>query len=249
MKNNYLINVENVIIFSLLLFFSFLFMNTIFKNEKMIDNFEQPAKLFPYVDIIYWINLDHRKDRSEQFLEQLKKIKFPKNRIVRISGVYEKNRGHLGCSKSHIKCLEEFLKTSHKNCIIFEDDFDFIVPSAEIEDGFKKLSTIDYDVCMLAGIVQSGFETEYPFLRKVNNATTSSGYVITKEFAPVLLENIQESSVLLEDTYNENRVLNNFYSEALDQYWFRIQPQNNWYIFNPVMGTQRNSASDIEVFF
>jgi hypothetical protein len=32
----------------------------------------------------------------------------------------------------------------------------------------------------------------------------------------------------------------------VDQYWKRLQPQSNWYIFEPKLGKQRASFSDIE---
>lgn len=214
------------------------------------ETFTQPvvggAHIAPFVDIIYWINLDHRTDRRDQFLGEMKKLDFPSDRIIRVSGIYEKFRGHLGCSKSHILCLESFLKSSYKNCLIFEDDFEFVVSPEDIEKGFRQLSTVQYDVCMLSGSVYSQEKTQYPFLNKVLSATTTSGYLVSREFARVLLQNFRQGVVCLEDSYNANNPMVPYeHNCAIDQYWVLLQPENNWYIFNPKMGIQRGSHSDI----
>ena len=36
-----------------------------------------------YVDVIYYINLDIREDRKEEFLEEMRRMGVPLNKIVR----------------------------------------------------------------------------------------------------------------------------------------------------------------------
>ena len=48
------------------------------------------------VDVVYYINIDDRTDRRDQFLEEMNNIGLPSNKIERISAVHEKERGALG---------------------------------------------------------------------------------------------------------------------------------------------------------
>jgi GR25 family glycosyltransferase involved in LPS biosynthesis len=188
---------------------------------------------------VYYINLDHRTDRKKEFLNEMKKVDFPENKIVRIPAIYDKKRGHLGCSKSHIKTLEQFINSKYKNCIIFEDDFEFTSEGdmEQIENVFQQ--NIPFDVIMLSGNEIKTENSEYSGLKRVLNAQTTSGYMVSKEFAPTLLKNFKEGCVLLEKDYNHSMY-------AVDQYWKKLQPESKWFIFSPKLGKQRYSYSDIE---
>jgi hypothetical protein len=105
-------------------------------------------------------------------------------------------------------------------------------------------ANIPWDVVMLAGNVIKDEEGPIPILRKVSDAQTTSGYMVTREFAPILLENLVHGVGHLERYYMQTGRKNHEY--CLDIYWKRLQPQNRWYIFNPKMGTQMESYSDIE---
>ena len=160
------------------------------------------------------------------------------NNIQRIAGIYEKGRGHIGCSKSHIKTLKTFLETSYKNCIIFEDDFEWTTsPNSVFAEFFKE--DIKYDICMLSGSYGDYENTKYTFLRKPKGAQTTSGYMITRDFASILLKNFEESLPLLEQRYDHSKY-------AIDQYWKKLQPLCDWYIFHPKLGKQISNVSDIQ---
>ena len=72
-----------------------------------------------HIDTIYYINLDHRIDRKEKFLECMNDLQVPKSKIERISAIYEPNLGILGCTKSHMLALETFINSDKNTCIIF----------------------------------------------------------------------------------------------------------------------------------
>ena len=76
-------------------------------------------------------------------------------------------------------------------------------------------------------------------VKKVISAQTTSGYCITKKFAQILLKNFKESQDLIIKFGRRHEI-------CLDQYWKRIQPMNNWYVINPVLGYQYENYSDIE---
>lgn len=234
---------NNDIILLFILLLLLIYYKVIYNNNyNTIDKFENLG--IDNIDVIYFINLDHRIDRLYEFLTEMKKINFPFNKIVRISGVYKQNQGHLGCSLSHIKALENFIASDYKNCIIFEDDFEFTQSADKINQAFDNLfnNNIDFDVCMISSNTVSQQNTKYPFLKKIDSTQTTSGYMVSQKFAYTLLKNFKKGAELLKNSYNNN----NFKDEyAIDQYWKLLQPDNNWYVFEPKLGKQRSSHSDI----
>lgn len=198
------------------------------------------------IDCIYYINLEHRKDRREQFLHEMKLLGVPDSKILRIEGVYTKGCGAVGCGYSHIKALTAFIESGHKNCIIFEDDFkmnlDINYAKYLLRKIFKK--NMPFDVFMLAGNIHKAESTEILCMYKAHKISTTSAYIITKEFAPILKELWSQYLPLLEEEYHKSGTIISDY--CIDVVWTKIQQQNRWYIFVPKIGKQRESYSDIE---
>ena len=71
-----------------------------------------------------FINLEHRKDRLEHVTEELKKMNINGERVDAI----KKDIGALGCTMSHIKCLEIAKKRDYDYVFICEDDIHFKNP-------------------------------------------------------------------------------------------------------------------------
>jgi glycosyl transferase family 25 len=188
---------------------------------------------------IYYINLDHREDRRNHIMNQLKQINYPEHKIIRVSAI-KTDFGGLGCGRSHIKALEHFLQTDKDRCIILEDDFTFYQNTEHYfhqcivrQEGLPE----NWDLVMLSSNTMS----ESPFsdkFKKCNDAQTASGYMIRKKFAPTLLENFKESNSRLSsgDSYE---------IYAIDQYWKKLQPHSNWFICHPKVGYQMEFYSDI----
>ena len=193
---------------------------------------------FSAIDIVYYINLDHRTDRNGEFLREMDKAGIPKEKIHRVSGVYDKERGLLGCAKSHIKVLEDFIQKGYSKCIIFEDDFELVGDPSVI-----KSLTMPFDVIMLSANEYNVQDSQYPGLKKVLDAQTTSGYMLSKEFAPTLLQNFKEGAPLIEASYNGKKYEARY---AIDQYWKKLQPDSKWYMCSPKIGKQRKSFSDIQ---
>ena len=220
---------------------------------------EKMSNLSDYIDVAYYINLDHRTDRKEELLGELEKIDFPAEKIERIPAIYMKEKGHLGCSFSHIKTVETFLQSNYQTCFILEDDFEFSQSPEEVKSTIQKLfdSNVDFDLCMLSANVHDEEPIPgYDFIQKINSAATSAGFILTRKFAPILLANLKEGAKKLENSYNERTYITNISKHdpdrfnydgqySLDHYWIYIQKENNWFIFEPKLGKQRNSYSDI----
>ena len=199
-----------------------------------------------YVDVIYYINLDSREDRNQEFLEEMRKMEVPDEKIVRISAVSKPGKGDWGCSLSHILTMQQFVDSGLNTCIVFEDDFVFTQDLQSVNTEFREVEPVVYDVVMLSANEIQTTPTEHKFLQKVEDAQTTSGYMVTKNFAPILMQNYRDGAKLIEDSYKIGK------SDALqgpfciDQYWKRLQPQSNWFVFSPKLGVQRESHSDIQ---
>ena len=189
-------------------------------------------------DHIYYINLDHRVDRNEEFLAEMKTLGIPSEQTTRVSAIYNEECGALGCSQSHAKAIKLFLESPYDRCIIFEDDFS--AKKEEWDAFFQKMRAYPdegWDLIQLSGNILDSCETSIPFLRKAFHVQTSSSYLLQKRFAATLLENIEEGSRKLETKYSE--------LSCLDIYWLPLQEKSLWFISEPVLGYQRESYSDI----
>lgn len=237
MRSKYIIGLS-------LLSISLILITLLINNNTETESFSGPSI---NIDVVYYINLDHRTDRKKQFLEEMKKIGYPKNQIQRISGVYKPEEGDLGCSLSHIDALTQFIHSPYHTCIIFEDDFEWVEPENAVSKINKFLrAKIQYDVCLLAGnIYKSKPFSLYPGIQKIVACATASGYIVTKDYAVTLLKNYIEGSRLLEKSYQNGKKDKSNQPYAIDQYWQKLQAKDNWFIFNPVLGKQRESFSDI----
>jgi len=193
-------------------------------------------------DVVYYINLDHRKDRYQHITKELSKTNIDQEKIKKISGIYIKELGILGCAKSHCLALEEFIKSNKDHCIIFEDDFEFTENQDFINSLINRVfnEMKDFDVLMLASNILNGQPTNYNFLTKIIDAQTLSGYAVSKKFAPILLNNYRESIKLLEGAGQK------VHPFCFDIYMKRLQPFTKWYCLKPKIGKQIESYSDIE---
>ena len=185
------------------------------------------------IEKVVYINLEHRTDRKQQIERELSV--FPSEKVVRFNAVYEKDRGHVGCSRSHIAVLEMAIQNKWKNILIVEDDMVW----NEFEKGIlilKQLSTKNPDVIMLGGYGVSMATGTYR-LRKAN---TTVAYLVFDKYYQTLLSNFREGALLLERNYAR------LTPYAIDQYWHRLQERDNWYIIYPGLCYQREGYSDIE---
>lgn len=200
------------------------------------------------IDTIYYINLEHRVDRNKEILDCMNDLGVPSEKLQRINAVYENYMGLLGCVKSHILTLETFIASDANICMVLEDDFQY----KNKETFWSDISNI-FDTKLNFDVVQLSYnhnflpelffvvkDTEHPFLKKAQKTISTSSYIITKEFAPKLLENFKESANLL-SMYG----LINDKAYALDVYWHILQEKSNWYVIYPSIGFQRGSYSDI----
>ena len=198
-----------------------------------------------FIDTIYFINLKRRTDRLEQIISELNKMNIPNEKVLRIEAVDEKV-GILGCAKSHIMTIEHFISTGKKRCMILEDDFEFTESKEKVNEILTAIFTCgrDIDCLMIAGISNAVAPlTEGCFATKIYYASTTSGYIITKEYAPCLLHNLKEGAEKQEKWIHAFGKPENILN--LDMYWVFEQINNNYFMSVPKLGRQRDSPSDI----
>ena len=233
-----------ILILILLIIFIIIFM---LKNKENFSNYNGINSFDKY----FYINLENRPDRKNQITNELKKMKIPENKIIRIDAVYNKYNGHIGCCKSHIKTIELAKKMKLNNVVVFEDDFYFTLPKKEID---KKINLFlkkypDFDLVQLTAGHINLKDINDSNIKKVKSATTSSAYIIHKKFYNKLLSDLKSSKDKMEAEMIEfNKKNNNILKKkketryALDQHWSKLQKTSKWYIFDPYLGKQGGKA-------
>ena len=199
----------------------------------------------PNIDKLYYINLAYRTDRDEQIKKWLTVTNVPAEKIQRINAVHIPGRGHLGATASHVKALESFIASGAAVCCIYEDDYipiDITTYWSSIQQVFD--NAIDFDIVLLSYNILDSTPTQYPFLEKVQNSYTASGYIITREFAPRLLENFTYGFRLA--VQEEIRTGRKTHTYCLDIYWKELMSVAKWYVIKPRLGRQLESFSDID---
>jgi len=183
------------------------------------------------IEKVVYINLAHRTDRRVQIENELSV--FPREKVIRFDAIYEKDRGHLGCSKSHIAVLEMAIREEWKNYLVIEDDMiwdKFDSGSQILNDLFDK----NPDVIVLGGTSISFYDNY-----KLSKCSCTTAYLVFNDYYRTLLSNFKEGASLLEKSYNSHTPY------AIDQYWKSLQARDNWYIVYPIMCFQRAGFSDI----
>jgi glycosyl transferase family 25 len=191
------------------------------------------------IEQIYYINLEHRKDRFEHINQVISNLEIDKTRVKKIDAIYVPENGSLGCAISHISTIQNFISLGKSNCLILEDDFNYYNKDVFIKsiNYFLELS-IDWNIVQLSSNLIKHELTTYKGITKIIESQTTSGYLLNKNFAEELLDNFLESKQNLSSGYN--------LEYCIDQNWKKIQPANLWYGFYPQIGYQIDGFSDIE---
>jgi GR25 family glycosyltransferase involved in LPS biosynthesis len=200
--------------------------------------------MFDVIDIIYFINLEQRPDRLKEIIGELAKIDAPREKVIHVNAVKHKF-GIYGCVLSHITTIEHFIASGKSRCLILEDDFEWTASKEKVYETlnyiFGKYGNIDF--LAISGIVHNTIPTADKHIKKPTYLATTSGYIITQKFAPLLLANFKEGAELMLKTINETGTTAVEYS--IDTYWYRLQLKHDFLITDPMLGRQRLSYSDI----
>jgi GR25 family glycosyltransferase involved in LPS biosynthesis len=185
-----------------------------------------------------FINLENRTDRLEHALTEFDKLGI---KAERVNAVKMKN-GAIGCTMSHIKCIELAKSRNWDQVFICEDDITFLNPELLKRniDLFVKNDDILWDILIIGGNNVPPYQQLYEYAARIFQNQTTTGYIVKKQYYDTLLTNFKESAA------NLLRNPDNKFEYALDKYWNRLQMQDFWYMITPPTVTQYENYSDIE---
>ena len=191
-----------------------------------------------HIDKIMYINLNRRTDRREQIENELTVMGLM-DKSIRFEAIDRPGKGIVGCTYSHLECLKYARDQKWKNVLILEDDFTFTMSKEAFEKNLSDFfeTNLPYDVCMISYLLFQSEPTEYPFLTKVNEAQTASGYIVHEKFYDVLIHLYEYFAPILDETMEH-------WHYANDQIWKHLQPSNQWYCLTTRCGKQRSGYSD-----
>jgi GR25 family glycosyltransferase involved in LPS biosynthesis len=185
----------------------------------------------------FYINLASRPDRKQHVEEQLRNLGIKAERFNAI----KLPNGALGCSMSHLKCLEIAKSNGWAHLLIVEDDIKFLNPELfknQLNLFLKNHS--NWDVVLIGGNNVPPYQKVDDTCVKVSSCQTTTGYLVNGHYFDTLIENFREGIKQLIKA-PEKHVL-----YAIDKYWFQLQRRDNWYLIIPLTVTQREDYSDIE---
>jgi glycosyl transferase family 25 len=185
----------------------------------------------------FYINLASRPDRKKHVETQLQKIGIKAERFNAI----KLENGALGCSMSHLKCLEIAKKNNWSHLMIVEDDILFLNPELFISQLNKFLEkSQEWDVIIIGGNNVPPYKEVDDTCIKVFSCQTTTGYIVNGHYFNALIENFRNGITNLLK-FPHLHVL-----YAIDKYWFNLQKKDNWFLIIPLTVTQREDYSDIE---
>ena len=185
----------------------------------------------------FYINLESRPDRKIHVEEQLKLLGINANRFNAI----KLPNGALGCSMSHLKCLEIAKLNNWSHLLIVEDDIQFIYPELlknHLNSFLKNHQT--WDVVLIGGNNVPPYKKVDDTCIKVSSCQTTTGYLVNGHYFDKLIENFRTGIKKLISFPDQHIIY------AIDKFWFALQRQDSWYLIIPLTVTQREDYSDIE---
>jgi glycosyl transferase family 25 len=210
-----------------------------FEQFESIEKEKQNPEIYPE---LYFINLKERPDRLSKIKNELNKLDYPKEKIIRVDAIKKKD-GALGCGLSHIKALKMGLKSMNDFIIVLEDDFQFTNSKEKTLSILRQcLFHPEWNVILLSC---NGKSKPYsPGLNKVLDCQTASGYIIQKKYIPVLLKEWSNAMKIREEL-NPARGTTLYRETCIDIAWKKLQ-DDRWYLTEPKLGKQYASFSSIE---
>lgn len=194
-----------------------------------------------HIDKIIYINLDKRADRCAEIESEFVRMGIPVDKVIRFSAI-EKSMPNAGCNLSHAGALRLAAKLGLRNCLILEDDFNFIEDAGEVQ---RKLSEFfseatgpkEWDIVQLAHYVYEG-KAWSPTLGVARRASNAAGYLVNSHMFEPLAETIEAAASGLEKT-GQHWVYQN------DVVWCRHMAAGRWFYFLEPLGYQRTSFSNL----
>ena len=206
----------------------------------MDPDFVDISNLNKIADItnVFYINLTERADRRAQVEQQLNLVGL--TQFNRFNAIKLPN-GALGCSMSHLKCLQLAKERNLDHILIVEDDIIFLNPEIFIRQLNKFLqNNKEWDVLLIAGNNVPPYRVVDETCVQVSWCQTTTGYLIRNQYYDTLIANIKEGiNMLIREP--KNKIM-----YAIDKYWLSLQKTDMWLLLVPLTVSQREGYSNIE---
>lgn len=203
------------------------------KNGIPLKNEIYDIKL---IDHIYYINLEHRKDRKEEILQEIKLLDPNLKKTTRVEAIKNKD-GRIGCGESHILALKLAEEKNYKNILILEDDFVFDLKIKLLNEAISNTLKLDseYNMFIIDKDVRDHKMISGDIMEVYFSLKTSS-YLINKRFFPILRKCFEDCVLQLKEGGDI----------PIDTYWEKVMKENKKvYTTKLKLGYQRKSYSDI----
>lgn len=193
-----------------------------------------------------YINLESRKDRRTHVETQLYALKNAENGMPnlnpeRFNAIKHVTHGAIGCSMSHMRCVQIAKERGWDHVLICEDDILFTNVPQFLTQMSKFLATIpQWDVVLLAGNNIPPFRVVNDACVQISNCQTTTAYIVRAHYYDILIDNYRNGINLL----MRNPLQKIDY--AIDRYWFELQRRDKWFLITPLSVIQREDYSDIE---
>ena len=188
---------------------------------------------------VLYINLESRPDRKIHVEEQLRNVGI--NNGERFNAIQLPN-GAIGCSMSHLKCLEIAKQNNWPHLLIVEDDILFTNPALFINklNFFLSKHKNDFDVLLIAGNNVPPYIPIDESCVKISKCQTTTGYLVQSHYYDTLIQNYREG------IKNLMKYPDNHKFFAIDKYWLKLQEKDRWFLIVPLSVIQRQDYSNIE---
>ena len=202
-------------------------LKNIIPKTTRLDRFED-------IQNVLYINLDKRTDRREKAEQEFKRIGLKAQRVQAI----KKDRGQLGCTLSHIKCLKIAKANNWDNVMICEDDILFAKDAQLVRDRINTFLSRhkDWDVIVFGILVDEGIYMDDSAAR-IKKASCTTCYIVRKEYYDILLYNFKTSVKRMQGPV--------IAGNEIDRVWQSLQKRDNWMTILPIIVIQNPSESSI----
>lgn len=198
-------------------------------------------KLFENYDNVYLINLKKRKDRLDNFKEQVSKYNLGKFEVFEAIDGNKLNinttllSGEKGIIKSVITILEDAISKNYSKILIVEDDCEFNKNINNINEYYNHLPS-DWDMVYFGGNHNIHVSSPPPekindYVARLKNTYSAHCIAIKNNMFNVILESIKHFNFPLDVSYQH---LQNYF---------------NVYAFYPGIAYQKPDFSDIQKKF
>jgi GR25 family glycosyltransferase involved in LPS biosynthesis len=195
----------------------------------------------PLFEHTIFINLESREDRRTEVIQELQNWGIPNP--IRFNAIKMPD-GAIGCTMSHIKCLELAKERDYPQVFICEDDIHCVdIPNmlSRMEEFYKEYGTTDsWDVLLVAGNNSHPYNIIKNGIIQVKNCMTTTGYIVQRHYYDKLIKSFRGG---LKNLLKQPDVR---YMYAIDVYWKNLQMVDKWLALTPFTVSQRPSYSDIE---